>query len=66
MSLLADSKGPDQTARMRSLISTFAVRIFPQFSHGAPEITSFELGVGKTSNIVYLNKDASCKLSQPG
>ena len=27
MSLLADSEDPDQTARMRSLIRTFAVRI---------------------------------------
>ena len=30
MSLLADSKGPDQTARMRRLIWAFAVRICPK------------------------------------
>ena len=29
MILLADSEGPDQTARMRSLIWAFAVRICP-------------------------------------
>ena len=28
MILLADSEGPDQTARMRSLIWAFAVRIY--------------------------------------
>ena len=30
MVLLADSEGPDQTARMRSLIWAFAVRISPK------------------------------------
>ena len=30
MTLLADSVGPDQTARMRSLIRAFAVRICPK------------------------------------
>ena len=29
MILLADSEGPDQTARMRSLIWAFAVRMCP-------------------------------------
>ena len=35
--LLADSEGPDQTARMRCLICAFAVRICPKtlFSNGA-------------------------------
>ena len=30
MILLADSEGPDQTARMRRLIWAFAVRILPK------------------------------------
>ena len=30
MILLVDSEGPDQTARMRSLIRAFAVRIWPK------------------------------------
>ena len=36
MILLADSEGHDQTARMRSLIRDFTVRISPKatFSHG--------------------------------
>ena len=40
MILLADSEGPDQTARMRSLIWAFAVRISPMtsFSQGAAYI----------------------------
>ena len=39
MIMLADSEGPDQTARMHSLIWAFAVRICPRaFSHGAAHI----------------------------
>ena len=38
MILLADSGGPDQTARKRSLIRAFAVRIDKDtFSHGAAQ-----------------------------
>ena len=40
MILLADSKGPDQTAQMRSLIWAFAVRICQKnmFSHDEAHI----------------------------
>ena len=31
MNLFADSEGPDQTARMRSLIWAFAVRLYPRY-----------------------------------
>ena len=42
--LLADREGPDQTARMRSLIRAFAVRICPKtLSHGLSHISLVEL-----------------------
>ena len=42
MILFADSKGPDQTALMHSLIWAFAVRICPKtnFLHGAAHMIS--------------------------
>ena len=42
MILLADSEGPDQTARTRSLIWAFAVLICPKtgFSHGEAQLST--------------------------
>ena len=44
MILLADSKGPDQIARLRSLIWVFSVRICPEgtFTRGAAQMLNFQ------------------------
>ena len=44
MILLADSEGPDQTARMRRLIWAFATLIMPEktFLHGAVPMNTVE------------------------
>ena len=54
---LANSEGPDQTARMRSLIWAFAVHIYPDmFSHGTAKIY-----IKMKTDEMYLRK---CSLSR--
>ena len=50
MILLADSEGPDQTARMRSLIWAIAVRICPKtrFRVARPILAEIHIKLGKS------------------
>ena len=45
MILLADSEGPDQTARMRRLLWAFAVRICPRTQFRKPRPNSYQVTV---------------------
>ena len=56
MVILVDSEGPDQTARMRSLIWAFAVHIMfkDTFSHGAAGLTLCAFS-GDDNLHVYVN-----------
>ena len=65
MILLADSEGCDQTARMRSLIWAFAVRIYPRhvFPWRGPNYT-FAHAINSKQNVYKVNPQSIHKGAQ--